>query len=96
MTDSTVTFEIWPSVLEELRSAFPVDTFNTWFRNLTPHWNGEDQLTLSASNEFTAIWLEENYLELLTEKVSQRAGCIVELEILGAPAVVEMASPQTF
>lgn len=93
MSETSVTLNIWPLVLEELRSAFSADIFNTWFKNLVPHWNGEDQLTLSTGNEFSAIWLEENYLELLTDRVSQRAGCMVDLAILGAPREVKAEPP---
>jgi chromosomal replication initiator protein len=97
MSNPAVTIDVWTSVLSELRSTFPLDIYRTWFEKLSARWDGEDTLILSASSEFTVIWLEENYLELIRDKVRHRVGSEIEVVLTTvepeATVAVAAASP---
>lgn len=78
MPDFSVTEDIWSSVKSELRRLFPRDVFETWFSPLEFGYDGE-AFVLFAQNDFAAIWIEENYLELIREKLQSVSGQDYEL-----------------
>lgn len=96
METASVTIDLWESVRAELAQTFPRDVFRTWFGNLQARCDGEDTLILETPNEFSAIWLEDNYMDLIREKIRNRAGveidvvlAAVEEDVRSAPLVVE-------
>ena len=86
-----VTLDLWNSVRAELAQTFPADVFRTWFGNLQARCDGGETLILEAPNEFASIWLEDNYMDLIREKVRSRAGS--EVEVVLAAAEGEMRNP---
>jgi chromosomal replication initiator protein len=73
MSFISVTDETWSSIKEDLRKVYPKDTYEAWFAPLECEISGE-VFTLIAPNDFAAIWIEENYLSSLRERIVQAVG----------------------
>lgn len=90
MPFSTVDPKIWTSLKDEFQKMFPQDTFDTWFAPLSLLEISEDALILSAPNDFAAIWVEENYLDLIQNKIRERMGATLRVSVQsGHEAVAE-------
>ena len=74
MTNPSVTQALWESVLDEFRNTLSKDIFNTWFESIEASVDETGTLELTMANEFSRIWLEDNYLDLIREKTSIIAG----------------------
>ena len=94
METTPVTTGLWSSVRAELAQTFPAEVFRTWFANLEPRCDGDDTLILEAPNEFASIWLEDNYLDLIREKVRNRAGSEVDVVFAAAEEDVRGNPPE--
>jgi len=86
MEQPVVTLQVWDTIRGELQRMFPSDVFRTWFEGLRARCENEDTLVLTAPNEFASIWLEDNYLDLIREKVRQTAGHDMEVVLAVAPS----------
>ena len=80
MNANLVTQDCWSSVKEELRRVYPKDTYETWFAPLEGECS-DHCVTLYAPNDFAAIWIEENYLELIREKCRLASGTEMKVEL---------------
>ena len=73
---------IWNRVRTEFKSLFPGDVYDSWFENLESlNTDDEDTLMLGTSNEFAAIWIQDNYLDLISQKVRSAAGRAIQVVI---------------
>ena len=81
MSQRIASKKIWNVVRSEFKSLFPADVFETWFANLRMLRENEDVLVLSAPNEFAAIWIQDNYLDLISQKVHLAAGQALDVVI---------------
>jgi chromosomal replication initiator protein len=86
MEQSAVTIRLWEDIRGDLQKMFPADTFRTWFEGLRASVTNEDTLVLTAPNEFASIWLEDNYLDLIKEKVRNMVGGEAEVTLEVAPS----------
>ena len=81
MTDN---FEkTWMQASETLRTMVNPDLFNLWFDPIQPSSINEETAVLIVPNEFCAVWLKDNYLELLQDVLAHITGkkLSVQLEI---------------
>jgi len=80
--------EIWSQASETLRSMVNPDLFNLWFDPIRLDSIGENDATLKVPNEFCAVWLKDNYKELLQDVLSHITGSkvAVQFEINTEPA----------
>ena len=74
MGNLNVTESLWASVLEEFRSTLSRDIFANWFESIQAATDETGTLELQTANEFSRIWLEDNYLELIREKAARLSG----------------------
>ncbi len=81
MTQATVTADLWNEVKEELRKVFSSDIFRNWFEPLQARVNNGDTLVILAPTPFAAIWLEDNYFDVICEKVALLGGEHIDLVI---------------
>ena len=88
MTANLVTEDRWSTIKAELRRVYPKDTYDAWFAPI----EGEctpDGMTLFAPNDFAAIWIEENYLDMIRDRCRVIDGAEIKVELRtrgGVPA----------
>lgn len=88
MPASSATSEIWTRIKADLAESLPSDIFEMWFRSVECRKAGEDSLTLGVPNDFAAIWINDNFLDLISQKARHAAGRAlkVTLESTGGDA----------
>ena len=80
-TSSPETF--WSSLREHLLEVIPPDTFRVWFDNMRVGRLDEDGCELIAPNEFSAIWIRDNYLDVIRREADRLVGHPFTIELLG-------------
>jgi chromosomal replication initiator protein len=90
MSANPVTKDFWPEIREELRREYPRDVYEAWFASVGSELR-DGNLTLVASNDFAAIWIEDNYLVTIEEKASRLAGFPVDIALRANEARVAVA-----
>jgi len=88
MSDSTTALSLWESVNQELKNLFPQDLYVMWFEELRCTQDSDAKLVLTAPNEFNAIWIENNYLDIISQQARSFAGTAVTV-------VIEVAKDQS-
>jgi len=83
---------LWDTVSAELKALLPTEIYNTWFASLKVEALSADSFRLLAPNDFAAIWIEDNYLGLIRDKVAEQVGDRVDFEIGVAPQIEPAAS----
>jgi chromosomal replication initiator protein len=72
--------KIWNSAREHLRSKLNGDTYNMWFAPLRICAIDGNNVTLEAANEFSGVWLKDNYLSLLQDAFAVASGRQVQVK----------------
>ena len=77
----------WDAVKPELENRFKGDVYDMWFKPMACLQQTDTEVVLTVPNEFSAIWVADNYLELILEKIRLVAGRPVKvaLKVLEAP-----------
>ncbi len=71
---------------KDLRKLFSQDLYTTWFQPLQAEEEpANNQWTLIANSDFAAVWLRNNYGDLLQRKVSDILGHPIRLDIKALP-----------
>jgi len=86
MPQTAINSDLWTTVQKELRRLFPEEVYRMWFKPLICLEETEKSLLLGAPNDFAAIWLQDNYQELLSGKASEKAARPIRVSISTAPA----------
>ena len=98
--------KIWDSAQEHLRSKLSNDTYNMWFAPLRACAIDGNNVTLEAANEFSGVWLKDNYLSLLQDAFAVAAGRQLQVKFkiatgnapapsASAPAPVKTKAPES-
>ncbi len=74
MSSTILGTDKWEKVVSELKNLLSEDVYHTWFKELNPLSETENSLILEATNEFAAIWIEDNYLNLIRRVVEEVTG----------------------
>ena len=78
---ATTTLDLWQMLKGELSKLFPADIFNTWFLPLNCVENPPvGKMILETSNDFAAMWLQNNYCETLEKALKDVAGYYIAVE----------------
>jgi chromosomal replication initiator protein len=72
---------LWETVKCDLKGLFPEDVFNAWFEPIVAVESSEESLVLGVPNEFAVIWVHENYLDLITQRVRLASGRMVSVTL---------------
>lgn len=84
MTDLITTPEtFWNSLREQLLDVIPADTFRVWFDNMRVGRIDDDGCELIAPNEFSAIWIRDNYLDVIRQETDRLVGRPYSVDLLG-------------
>ncbi|HYC70627.1 MAG TPA: chromosomal replication initiator protein DnaA [Opitutaceae bacterium] len=70
---------LWETVKCDLKGLFPEDVYQMWFEPLVCVETTEDSLTLAVPNDFAAIWIHDNYLDLISQRIRLTAGRLVQV-----------------
>ncbi|MCW5548932.1 MAG: chromosomal replication initiator protein DnaA [Opitutaceae bacterium] len=81
---------LWETVKCDFKSLFPEDVFQMWFEPLVCLETTEDSITLGVPNDFASIWIHDNYLDLITQRLRLTAGRMVNVTLRKA----ETAAPK--
>src|SRR5476651_2655072 len=66
--------KLWDTVKGDFKALFPEDVFKLWFDPIVCLEVAEDTLTLGVPNDFAVIWINDNYLDLITQRLRLSAG----------------------
>jgi len=66
--------KIWTKTTKQIRTLLNTETYNLWFSAVQPLSLNQSSITLEVPNEFSEVWLKDNYLELLQDALAQASG----------------------
>ena len=72
---------LWETVKCDLKGLFPDDVFQMWFEPMLCLETTEDAVTLGVQNDFAAIWIHDNYLDLISQRLRLAAGRLVQVNL---------------
>lgn len=85
--------KIWTLAQEQLRSKLGKDTFSMWFAPLRACAMDGTHVTLEAPNEFSEVWLKDNYISLLQDAFAIAAGKQLQVKFKIASGGTVVSSP---
>jgi chromosomal replication initiator protein len=88
MPSLSLPHNLWETVKCDFKSLFPEDVFQMWFEPVVCLETSEDAITLGVPNDFAAIWIHDNYLDLISQRLRLTAGRAVSVNLQktdGAP-----------
>ncbi|HEY0947385.1 MAG TPA: chromosomal replication initiator protein DnaA [Opitutaceae bacterium] len=83
---------LWESVKRDFKGLFPEDVFQLWFEPIVCLDSDEDVLTLGVPNDFAAIWINDNYLDLIVQRLRLTSGRAISVKLKKADHLVEPAA----
>ena len=66
--------KIWTQTTDQIRTLLNTETYNLWFSSVQPVSLNQSSITLEVPNEFSEVWLKDNYLELLQSALKTASG----------------------
>ena len=81
MPSLSLPHNLWETVKCDFKSLFPEDVFQMWFEPVVCLETSEDAITLGVPNDFAAIWIHDNYLDLITQRLRLTAGRTVNVNL---------------
>src|SRR5580658_6170098 len=81
MPSLSLPHNLWETVKCDFKSLFPEDVFQMWFEPVVCLETSEDAITLGVPNDFAAIWIHDNYLDLITQRLRLNAGRLVNVTL---------------
>jgi len=81
MPASSLSPSLWETVKCDFKGLFPEDVFQMWFEPMVCLEASEDVMTLGVPNDFAAIWIHDNYLDLITQRLRLTAGRMVNVSL---------------
>src|SRR6185503_1481253 len=81
MPSLSLTPSLWETVKCDFKSLFPEDVFQMWFEPMVCLETATDAITLGVPNDFAAIWIHDNYLDLITQRLRLTAGRLVNVTL---------------
>lgn len=81
MPNSSLAPSLWEAVKCDLKSLFPEDVFQMWFEPVVCLETTADGVTLGVPNDFAQIWIHDNYLDLITQRLRLNAGRMVNVTL---------------
>lgn len=89
MPQVTEPTQIWEKVKTELSELLPHDIFESWFASVECLNAEGNSVVLQTPTEFSAIWINDNYLDLLTKAFQRFLGYPVTVTLENSATTVE-------
>ncbi|MDR1433212.1 MAG: chromosomal replication initiator protein DnaA [Puniceicoccales bacterium] len=77
--NTAINSNLWNAVRDNFKSTFPNDIFRSWFEPLYVVEETQNSIVFGVINDFTAIWLQENYLDVMAKCLCMSAGRDVKI-----------------
>jgi chromosomal replication initiator protein len=87
--------KIWGRAQELLRATFNTDTYNLWFLPIRAVGLDSDVLALEVANDFSALWLHDNYSGIIRDAVTHAAGQPLDIRFQAASHVQQPPPQET-
>ena len=81
MSSSPTADTLWQNTNKELKNLFPEDVYEMWFSELVCSLESDSKLVLTTHSEFNAIWIENNFLDVICQQARSFAGTAIEVSI---------------
>jgi len=81
MPSLTLPSSLWETVKCDFKGLFPEDVFQMWFEPIVCLETADDGMTLGVPNDFAAIWIHDNYLDLITQRLRLTAGRLINVSL---------------
>lgn len=65
---------LWETVKHDFMGLFPEDVYQLWFEPIQCVEATDEAITLGVPNDFAAIWISDNYLDLISQRLRLTAG----------------------
>ena len=73
--------QVWAKAKLEIQRELSSDTFDSWFKGLECSGGTEECINLTAESDFTAMWVEDNYSDIIAKNLSLVCGRNVKAKI---------------
>lgn len=73
--------DAWDFVKKQLQAEFQEEDYGKWFENLTVISDANHHITLGAPTDFDAIWIDDNYKDIIENKLHMTLGRSVSISI---------------
>lgn len=94
MTQIDTADALWSQIRTALEKLFPADLFAMWFEDLSCVDFCEDHLRLQTGSEFNAIWVENNYMDVMLQQATAIVGKPIKISLLTNAAEVTDRRPE--
>jgi chromosomal replication initiator protein len=84
---------LWKDACGTLRSMLSAELFSRWFAPIRPVEVSDGTLVLAVANEFSRIWLQDNFLSLVREAVSKAAKEPVQVKFIVVAHALQRVVP---
>jgi chromosomal replication initiator protein len=64
----------WSAIQMDFQNIFPDDIYRAWFTSLTCDAVENETVILGVPNDFAAIWIEENYADVIAKRLQMALG----------------------
>jgi len=85
--------QVWKDAGMALQGMLNADLFARWFSPIRPIEIKDDTLILGVVNDFSQIWLQDNFLPLVREAVNQTAPHPLHVKFIVDPAAATRPEP---
>ena len=90
----TAPSDIWQKAKTEIQNSVTRDLYSSWFEQLELVGGDAEKLVLGAHGEFAAIWIRDNFTDILLTHASLAAGRNMSVEIVSTDTCLG-AQPQS-
>ena len=85
--------KIWNQTTDQIRTLLNTETYNLWFSTVQPISLNHSSITLEVPNEFSEVWLKDNYLELLQDALATASGRKLKIKFKVAESGGDVQAP---
>jgi chromosomal replication initiator protein len=72
---------LWEPIFASLRTLLSADVFSMWFADIRCLEADADRILLEVPSDFNAIWIENNYLDILSQQIAEHTGRNTAIEL---------------